>query len=358
MAEFRADVAKVSQVRPHPDAERLEVVQVLGFELVTGLGQYRRGDLLVHIPPAAVLPPGLISELGLTGRLEGPLSDRVRAVSLRGVLSYGIAYPVRGLIARGFPEESLVEGTDVKDFLGITKYEPPVPPGMEGTLRRAYGCTVGFDVDPLKKHPDVLRSSDRVEITEKLHGTWCCLGYHPDVGPVVSSKGPSGKGLTFRLDSPENASNLYVRQWERHAARLLPWLRARGGPFYLIGEVIGPGVQKGPWSYGLSQQQFWMFDAYEGPPGAGRWLDSAEVDEVSAATGMPRVPVLYRGTFRLAPMTGLLSEPSAMCRDQMREGVVVRTDPPRRSASLGGSRVILKCVSDRYLSRKGGSEYT
>lgn len=358
MAEFRADVTKVSGVRPHPDADRLEVAQALGFDLVVSKGQYAPGDLLVHIPPAAVLPGDLVEEMGLTGRLDGADSNRVRAAAIRGIVSHGIAYPVSDLVRRGFPPAEIRPGVDVKDFLGIAKYEPPIPPGMEGVLQKAYGFTVGFDIDPLRKHPDVLRSSDRVEITEKLHGTWCSLGYHPEFGPVVASKGPASKGLAFRLDAPQNKDNVYVNQWRAAASGLLPWLRSRPGPFYLVGEVIGPGVQKGRWDYGLDRQEFWMFDAYDGDPGTGRWLSSAEVDDVSAAVGIPRVPVLYRGTFRLAPMGELVDGQSSLDRDCMREGVVVRTDPPRRSASLGGSRVILKCVSDRYLSRKGGSEYT
>ncbi|MGQ5640103.1 MULTISPECIES: hypothetical protein [unclassified Streptomyces] len=51
----------------------------------------------VHIPEQSVLPPGLIEELGLTGRLAGGgrraaggEANRVKSVRLRGELSQGI----------------------------------------------------------------------------------------------------------------------------------------------------------------------------------------------------------------------------------------------------------------------------
>lgn len=82
--------AEVLTVHPHPNADALELAQVGLYRAVVAKGVYRTGDVAVYIPEQAVLPLALVEELGLTGRLAGGNSDRVKAVRLRGELSQGI----------------------------------------------------------------------------------------------------------------------------------------------------------------------------------------------------------------------------------------------------------------------------
>ena len=107
------------------------------------------------------------------------------------------------------------EGDDVTALLDLVKYEPPIPIAMQGEVRPAHGATLHYDIENFKKYPDALRPGEPVVITEKLHGSWCCLGRYPDHGPVVTSKGMSDRGLALELDEA-NRNNLYVRAWRSH----------------------------------------------------------------------------------------------------------------------------------------------
>lgn len=82
--------AELLTVHEHPNADALELAQVGLYRAVVAKGAYRSGDAAVYIPEQSVLPAALIEELGLTGRLAGGESNRVKAVRLRGELSQGI----------------------------------------------------------------------------------------------------------------------------------------------------------------------------------------------------------------------------------------------------------------------------
>ena len=49
MFEFEAPCVKVT-IEPHPDADKLEVATVKGYNCVVGKDQLKTGDLAVYIP--------------------------------------------------------------------------------------------------------------------------------------------------------------------------------------------------------------------------------------------------------------------------------------------------------------------
>ena len=241
MATFESRVYAL-RVEPHPNADRLELAAIGGFRTVVGKGSFVDGDLAAYIPEGAVCPDWLIAELGLEGKLAGSKHNRVKAVKLRGALSQGLVYPVRDGMVRG---QRVAEGDDVTALLELVKYEPPVPIAMQGEVAPAHGATIRYDIENFKKYPHELRDGEPVSITEKLHGSWCCLGWHPEHGAVVTSKGMSDKGFRLKLNDA-NVNNLYVRAWRAHESafeQARRRLAADGQPFYLLGEVYGRGVQ-------------------------------------------------------------------------------------------------------------------
>ena len=350
MATFESRIHAL-RIEPHPNADRLELAAVGGFRCIVGKGSFADGDLAAYIPEGAVCPDWLIAELGLEGRLAGKRRNRVKAVKLRGVLSQGLVYPVRDGTIRG---RAVAEGDDVTALLDLVKYEPPIPIAMQGEVRPAHGATLHYDIENFKKYPDALRPGEPVVITEKLHGSWCCLGRHPDHGPVVTSKGMSDRGLVLELDEA-NRNNLYVRAWRSHEAafeRARDRIAAPDEPFYVLGEVYGRGVQD--LHYGEPNPTFAVFDAYVGAPGRGRYLAAGEIEE-RLGDLLPLVPVLYQGPFSEAVLHEHTGGATVLGGGHVREGVVVKPVAERESAELG--RVILKNVSGDYLTRKGGTEY-
>ncbi|MGW5778123.1 RNA ligase (ATP) [Streptomyces sp. NPDC003863] len=348
--------AEVLTVHPHPNADALELAQVGLYRAVVAKGIYNTGDAAVYIPEQAVLPLALVEELGLTGRLAGGNSDRVKAVRLRGELSQGLVCRPAALAGIDLALAA-AEGADFAEVLGITKWVPPIPPTMSGDVEAAPDLLPWVDIENLQRHPDVFEPGEPVVLTEKLHGTACLLTFHAEDGRVqVSSKGFGGKGLALR----EDPRNLYWRAVRGHglagvAERLAERLGARR--VGLFGEVYGSGVQD--LAYGADARSetvgYALFDVSAEIDGQVRWLAPEDVIE---AGEVPLVPRLYSGPYDLDTVLAHASgrETVSGRETHLREGVVIRPATERYSPVVGG-RAIAKAVSPAYLTRKGGTEY-
>ncbi|MEU3298547.1 MULTISPECIES: RNA ligase (ATP) [unclassified Streptomyces] len=353
-------------IHEHPRADALELAQVGLYRAVVAKGAYRSGDFAVYIPEQSVLPATLIDELGLTGRLAGKASDRVKAVRLRGELSQGIVCRPRALEGTDL-ERAAADGTDFAALLGITKWSPPIPPTMSGDVESAADLLPWVDVENLQRYPDIFEPGEPVVLTEKLHGTACLVTYVADEAGapavpgeprgkvLVSSKGFGAKGLALK----EDPRNLYWRAVHGHAvaevaARLAAKLGARR--VGIFGEVFGAGVQD--LSYGANARStelgYAVFDVSAEIDGQVRWLDAVELLDGE----LPLVPRLYEGPFSLEKVLELASGRETVSGREMhlREGVVIRSATERYSPVVGG-RAMAKSVSPAYLTRKGGTEY-
>ncbi|MFZ3468444.1 RNA ligase (ATP) [Streptomyces sp. 4.24] len=346
-------------VHPHPNADALELAQVGLYRAVVAKGAYRTGDFALYIPEQAVLPAGLIEELGLTGRLAGGEANRVKAVRLRGELSQGLVCLPRALAGADLVRAA-EEGTDFAETLGITKWSPPVPTTMDGEVEAATELLPWVDIENLQRYPGIFEPGEPVVLTEKLHGTACLLTYvaEGDGRVLVSSKGFGSKGLALR----EDGRNLYWRAVRGHdvpaaAARLAERLGAsRVGIF---AEVYGRGVQDLPYGTDVRTAEtppgYAVFDVSAEIDGQVRWLDPAQVFSDGE---LPLVPRLFEGPYDLDTVLEWASGRETVSGRglHLREGVVIRPAAERHSPVVGG-RAIAKAVSPAYLTRKGGTEY-
>ncbi|MFE4548492.1 MULTISPECIES: RNA ligase (ATP) [unclassified Streptomyces] len=347
--------AEVLTVHEHPNADALELAQVGLYRAVVPKGAYRTGETALYIPEQSVLPAGLIEELGLTGRLAGSSSDRVRAVRLRGELSQGIVCRPRAL-AEVDLDRAAAEGTDFAPTLGIVKWVPPIPPTMSGEIEAAPELLPWVDIENIQRYPDIFAPGEPVVLTEKLHGSACLVTHLADEGRTyVSSKGFGAKSLALK----EDPRNLYWRAVHGHgvarvAARLAERLGARR--VGIFGEVYGAGVQD--LSYGADGRReslgYAVFDVSAEIDGEVRWLDAAALLEGE----LPLVPRLYEGPYAIDRVLETASGRETVSGRglHLREGVVIRPAAERHSPVTGG-RAIAKAVSPAYLTRKGGTEY-
>ncbi|MEW2568972.1 RNA ligase (ATP) [Streptomyces sp. NPDC047070] len=347
--------AEVLTVHEHPNADALELAQVGLYRAVVAKGAYRTGESAVYIPEQSVLPRELIAELGLTGRLAGSGSDRVKAVRLRGELSQGIVCRPSALAGVDLARAA-ADGTDFAERLGVTKWVPPVPPTMDGEIEAAPDLLPWVDIENIQRYPGIFAPGEDVVLTEKLHGTACLLTYFAEDGRVqVSSKGFGAKRLALK----EDPRNLYWRAVHGHgvaavAARLAERLGARR--VGVFGEVYGAGVQD--LTYGADGRReslgYAVFDVSAEIDGEVRWLDAADL-----LTGqLPLVPRLYTGPYDIGRVLEFASGRETVSGQgtHLREGVVIRPATERYSPVTGG-RAVAKAVSPAYLTRKGGTEY-
>ncbi|MEU9143359.1 RNA ligase (ATP) [Streptomyces sp. NPDC048349] len=345
-------------VHEHPNADALELAQVGLYRAVVAKGAYRTGDFALYIPEQAVLPAGLIEELGLTGRLAGSSADRVKAVRLRGELSQGLVCRPRSLAGVDLVQAAK-EGTDFAELLGITKWAPPVPTTMNGEVESAPDLMPWVDIENLQRYPHVFEPGEPVVLTEKLHGTACLFTYVArDERVLVSSKGFGAKGLALC----EDERNVYWRAVRGHGVpAVAAALAARLGAsrIGIFGEVYGAGVQD--LAYGTDVRSadtppgYAVFDVSAEIDGQVRWL---EPEAVLADGELPVVPRLYEGPYALDKVLEVASGRETVSGRglHLREGVVIRPAAERYSPVVGG-RAIAKAVSPAYLTRKGGTEY-
>ena len=347
MSEFEVKVyPAVVEAHPDPETTALEIVRVGDFQTIVQKGHIKNGDKVAYIPEQAILPDGLLEEMELTGRLAGSKKNRVKAVKLRGIVSQGLAYPVKDYEL----------GDDIQLQLGIIKHEPVLPPQLRGKVANAGGKTLNYDIENIKKFPDLFQPGERVVVTEKLHGTWACLGMY-DGEPIVTSKGLSKQGI--KLDLGKENANVYVQQWRNYGETLTEYLSGtcRKPTWYVLGEIFGKGVQD--LHYGFTSPVFRVFDIWIGKPQAGHFLDwTSVVDTIEDISNesLQTVPVLYDSLYNRDVINTIANQDSALLNNHLREGVVI-TAVPERTDPIAG-RAKLKHISDKYLLRKGNiTEY-
>lgn len=384
MSSFAVTLEKVS-VRPHPNADRLELARVGLFDAVVGKGSFFDGETVLYIPEQAILPPSLITKLGLDGKLGGKGKNRVKAVSLRGALSQGIVAKVS--IVSTFPEDAHYNETmtalrtigteelstyDFAPILGIEKWQPEVPAHMSGDVFAASALLPWIDIENIKRFPGIFITGEQVSVSEKLHGT-CTLATvvfagEPTIQDVlVTSKGFAEKKLCL----VENPDNLYWRAVNNYPVRELAQVvvddigedevavRSVG----IYGETYGAGVQD--LAYGATRNGvpgFAVFDIYvKRVDGTGYWVKSSEVKFYTDKVGIPSVPVLFEGPYDIEHIASIASGKEQMSGTEanIREGVVIRSSNEDRNIDDfgNGHRKIAKFVTEEYLTRKNGSEY-
>src|ERR1035438_10745564 len=83
-----ATIQKVRNVRHHPNADLLDIVQVLGWQVVTKRDEFKESDLCVYIVIDTVLPEKAEFEFLRNKHF------RIKPIRLRGEESAGICFPL------------------------------------------------------------------------------------------------------------------------------------------------------------------------------------------------------------------------------------------------------------------------
>lgn len=384
MSSFVVALVEIDSIEGHPNADAIEVATIQRYRSVVRKSEgYKPGDKVVYIPQSAVLPDYLLKRLGLwddnagKGRLGGPDANRVSAVKLRGLLSQGICLPVKRdesdptvfLVDGDGRVERAKLGDDLSDFLGITKWIPIIPDSLTGEVfAPGREVTVDFDIEDVKAYPDAMVEGEEVEYTEKMHGVFTAVtilptydakageiekfgfGVHRNI--LLYSKGLGAAGLAFK-SCEANARSVYVRATSSLMEKLGEIASEISEPLTIMGETFGPGVQDLPYGKELS---FRMFGACYGYRGGLDYLGPEERTALASRLGVQQVHCFYRGPFSWETLAEHTDGKTASDADHIREGVVVTPVRQRDHIRLG--RVIVKSVSEKYLLRSGGTEYS
>ncbi len=327
-------VVFVNAVTPHPNADTLDIVEVLGWQCVTKRGQFKKEDRVVFFQPDTVLPKDVSDRFGVTQYLD---KGRIKATRLRGEPSFGLIMPCEC--------DDWRVGQNVAEHYGATKYEPPTreahrnAPGQgkfipnPDHLPRDPMFAEYTAINNLRHFPDLLGTGEPVVVTEKLHGTNSRIG-------MVDGQWMAGSHHVRRGEGDA----LY---WSprRHVEKLIEALAKYHRQVILFGEILGSDVQSLDYGY-KGHEGYYAFDLMVD----GRYLDYDVFEAYCWRYGIPMAPYLYHGPFNLEKIREFSKGPTHLEAGHLCEGVVVKPLIERTDPRVG--RVVLKYVSDDFLLAK------
>ena len=332
MAEFTVPIVELGKVGKHPQADALSISTIYGNPVIFHLDEFKPGDRVIYIPEEAVLPVEPKYSF-LWKDMENPsIAKRtVWAKKIRGIFSCGLVFAV--------PEEykDLPTGTDLKEKLGITKYEPPEQAVTGGdNEKQQHWYPTYTEIEPLRKYHEVFNIGEAVVLTEKIHGSNGSFCFNDERLWLKSH---------HNLKRPEGTT-----VWNVVAERLnLTERLAKVPGKVFFGEVYG-NTQKGFGYDSPGKTAFRVFDIYD--LSLGRYVDYEDYVRLCDDVGLERVPLLYKGPWLGIEWHKELGEGmSTLNPGHIREGYVVKPVVERWHPRYG--RTILKYVGEAYLLQKG-----
>ena len=223
-----ASIERIKSVQKHPNADALDVVQVLGYSCIVKRDQFQTGQLVVLIQPDVVLPDAPWATF------YKAKSNRVKAIRLRQVWSMGIveSLAILGSVPQDLdPITDAHEGYEVSGMLGVTKYEPPLPQDVNAKGHLPHGLNKTDE----ERYQNILNLpwGAIVDVTLKIDGQSSTV-YHK-----AGDYGVTTRAMDLKMDSVNN----YTVATKNFLDKFIYFCRDKNLNLALRGEVYGKGIQ-------------------------------------------------------------------------------------------------------------------
>jgi len=360
MSELIVEVVKIKNVEKHPNADRLDLVTVKGWQCVATKDSFKIGDKAIYLPIDSVLSGEIEPKLFPPESKVKLSKSRIKTIKLRGAISQGMVVSLNTLNL----SENIKIGTNVKDKLGITKYEPP----KRGTL---HGGGVGHiskkqinpnfrkytNINHVKNYPEIFNNVV-VVITEKIHGTNFRVGYVKhghlnlwqkilklfgrisDYEFVFGSHNVQLQSILKRFKKTFYKKNIYLETVIKYDLQ-----KKLQKNEVIYAEIYGYGIQKN-YHYGCKKNEYKMVivDIMIN----GEYIDTEKAIQFCEERNLPYVPVLYKGVYNQEIIDKYVKGKSVLSpkHQPIREGIVI-TSAQEQMTYMG--RAILKYINPKYL---------
>jgi RNA ligase (TIGR02306 family) len=327
-----ASIEQISSIKAHPNADRLELAQVLGWQIVVQKNIHKEGDKVVFIPIDTIVPRCQWTEF-LVDKENPDKPIRLKTKKLRGEYSAGIIVPLSN-----FPLffQELEIGKDISDDLGIKKYIKEIPAHLQGENVGDFPTHICSKTDEDNGLSDIqlvekVLSTNDIVITQKIDGTSITIVYENGRIAHVCSRNLSKKDT-------ENSA-----YW--NAAKKLKAIDGFTGA--VQGELAGNGIQKNPLR--LEDREIFVFQV---KIHTGEFLNyQAMKGFCNSELGCKVVPLAWEGS-----MSGLtiqesltrlqeIADAQFYHPDSPAEGIVVR---PRNYIKSFGRPLGFKILNRNY----------
>lgn len=240
-----ASIQIIERIDPHTGANALELATILGWQIITRIGETTVGTKVIYCEIDSLLPieapwlPPAVKDRIVKEKTKDFF--RVKTIKLRGELSQGLIIP----IVDSLPEiDGLDIGDDVTKILGIKKYEPPTLSGGFSLFQSKSGGNFPSqlvdktDEPRVQSHPKLftLLQGKPYYMTIKLDGTSVTYLLDPNTQELLVCS------RNIKRKKPDDPSlcpywSMAIKYDLENKLKLVPHLAIQG-------EICGPNIQK------------------------------------------------------------------------------------------------------------------
>lgn len=360
-----ASIQIIDEVKMIPEADKICVYVVQGYNVIDQIGKYHVGDKVIFATIDSFIPDTLCPFLTKPGKFpktfNGIEGQKLKTKKLLGVYSQGLILPMSIMGDEFYKDRSdrnldncwtkpLVNGevigandkinSDVSDYLGIKKWEPP----PEFTSADAKGLFPDYirktDKERVnsfyKDHKEVFET-ENFEVTEKCEGSSHTAYFYNGEFGVAS------RNLNLKR-SEENTFWKTALDYD-----LENKLAALGRNIAIQSELVGPKVSGN--IYRLDKFMLFTFDIFDIDKQA--YLSPAETQKLIKELGLTSAPVI---SYNMCLNGKSLEEILEMADGQsvigtigcLREGLVFKAN--------SNKRISFKSVSRKYLAKQDAKD--
>jgi RNA ligase (TIGR02306 family) len=258
-----ASVEIIKNIKPHANADKLEIAEVLGWQTVIKKGAYSIGEKIAFINIDTIVPRASWSEF-LVDSKNPDKQLRIKNIKLRGEYSSGLVLKLEEV---SIDSSQVNEGDDLTEALGIKKYVKELPANLAGENVGDFPTHLvsKTDEDNGLSHLDIVEEVLKfpsLTITQKLDGSSIT---------IIIDKGTITEVCSRNLSKKDTENSLF---WKIARTLTIPhdWTGI------IQGEVCGNGIQGNPLK--LNNVELYVFQIKQ----EGHYLDFKTMSKVCTDT--------------------------------------------------------------------------
>jgi len=224
-----ASLEVIKSIKEHPNADSLEIAQVLGWQTIVKKGEFKEGDKIIFIVIDTILPKAPWSDF-LADKKDPEKPIRLRTIKLRGQHSQGLVLPLSVLYGNTFAASTWQIGADVGAELGVKRYAKELPASLSGEIVGTFPTYMvsKTDEDNGLSNPELVAEVLKypITITGKMDGSSCT---------IIIKDGKIDQVCSRNLSLKESDTNAF---WKAAKKLNIP----EGFNGIIQGEVCGVGI--------------------------------------------------------------------------------------------------------------------
>jgi len=332
-----ATIERIHSVRPHPNADALEVAKIKAWPVVIKKGEYKDGDLVVFIVIDSIVPESNPYFKFLEGRKYRVWNAKFRGAPSQGLVCPSFVYTQTLSAVKmdddGTYNSQIHEGLDVTEDLGVTKYEKPIDASIAGDTAGNFPTNLipVTDEDNLLNNPNVLHElyGRQCYLTVKADGSSCTIIHQDGVVRVCSRRLEQKEGSGF---------------WKIAETLFLPEnLKKYGKNIAIQAEACGGKIQGNKMDFLAPDLLVFNIRDLD----TGKWLGWHEIITVCSILGLQTVQVIWNRenftfdeTWTIDRLQAIANDVAYIQRNGQKkpgEGIVLRPMEPAFSEVLNGN---------------------